>query len=96
MFKKGEFIPQPSVEDLRMEEDEKAPYLIFKISDSEGNVVRKINSSATAGVNRVVWDLRYDSPSPVNLKDNKFEPTEKAAADCLLCLENILFQCHWL
>ncbi len=83
LFKKGEFIPQPNVEDLRMEEDEKAPYLIFKISDSEGNVVRKINSSATAGVNRVVWDLRYDSPSPVNLKDNKFEPTEKAGSGLL-------------
>jgi photosystem II stability/assembly factor-like uncharacterized protein len=83
LFKKGESIPQPAVEELRMEAEEKAPYLVFKISDDEGNVVRKINSSASAGVNRIVWDLRYESPSPVNLKDNKFEPTEKSSSGLL-------------
>lgn len=83
LFKKGESIPQPTVEELRMEADEKAPYLIFKISNDEGNVVRKINSSASSGINRVVWDLRYESPSPVNLKDNKFEPTEKSGSGLL-------------
>lgn len=83
LFKKSEPIPQLTVEELRMEADEKAPYLIFKISDSEGNVVRKINSSASAGVNRVVWDLKYESTSPINLKDNKFEPTEKSGSGLL-------------
>jgi len=83
LFKKGEFIPQPSVEELRMEAEEKAPYLIFKISDDIGNVVRKINTSASAGANRVVWDLKYESPSPINLKDNKFEPTEKSGSGLL-------------
>ncbi len=83
LFKKGEFIPQPTVEELKMESDEKAPYLVFKISDDEGNVVRKINSSASAGINRVVWDLKYESPSPLNLKDNKFEPTEKSSGGLL-------------
>ncbi len=79
LFKKGEYIPQPSVEELRAEAEEKAPYLVFAISDDEGNVVRKIISSASAGINRVVWDLRYESPSPISLKDNKFEPTEKSS-----------------
>ena len=83
LFKKGEFIPQPGAETLRMEADEKAPYLIFKISDDEGNIVRKINSLASAGINRVVWDLRYESPSPIKLKDNKFEPTEKSSSGLL-------------
>lgn len=83
LFKKGEFIPQPTIEELRLETDEKAPYLVFKVSDADGNVVRKINASASAGVNRVVWDLRYESPSPVNLKDNKFEPIEKSSSGLL-------------
>jgi photosystem II stability/assembly factor-like uncharacterized protein len=83
LFKKGEFIPQPSVEELKMEADEKSPYLVFMVSDSDGNVVRKINTSTSAGVNRVVWDLRYENPSPVSLKDNKFEPTEKSSSGLL-------------
>ncbi|NWF89851.1 MAG: glycosyl hydrolase [Ignavibacteriaceae bacterium] len=83
LFKKGEFIPQPTVEELRMEADEKTPYLVFTITDDAGNIVRKINSSASAGINRVVWDLRYESSSPVNLKDNKFETTEKSSSGLL-------------
>lgn len=83
LFKKGEFIPQPTLEEIRMEENEKAPYLIFKITDEEGDIVRKINTSASSGINRIVWDLKYESPSPVNLKDNKFEPTEKSSSGLL-------------
>lgn len=83
LFKKGEYIPQPTVEELRLEADEKPPYLIFTITDEQGNMVRKINSSANAGINRVVWDLRYESHTPVNLKDNKFEPTEKSNSGLL-------------
>ena len=83
LFKKGEPIHQPTVEELRMEAAEIAPYLVFSIFDEDSTVVRKINSSANAGVNRVVWDLRYESPSPINLKDNKFEPTEKSSSGLL-------------
>jgi chaperonin cofactor prefoldin len=66
-----------------MEADEKVPYLIFSIFDEDSTIVRKINSSANAGVNRVVWDLRYESPSPISLKDNKFQPTEKSSSGLL-------------
>lgn len=83
LFKKGEYIPQPTVEELRAEADEKSPYLIFTITDDDGNIVRKITSSASAGINRVVWDLKYESHTPVSLKDNKFEPTEKSSSGLL-------------
>jgi hypothetical protein len=67
-----------------LETEEKAPYLIFKIFDEDSNLVRKINSTASAGIiNRITWDLRYESPSPVTLKDNKFEPTEKSSSGLL-------------
>ncbi|MCL6096949.1 MAG: glycosyl hydrolase [Bacteroidetes bacterium] len=81
LFKDGKPIPQPSVDELRAEEVEKAPYLIFTISDEAGNVVRKITKAASAGVNRAVWDLRYESWNPVNVKDNKFDPVAKMRSD---------------
>lgn len=81
LFKDGKPIPQPSYDELRAEENEKAPYLIFTISDEAGNVVRKITKAASAGVNRAVWDLRYESWNPVNVKDNKFDPVAKMRSD---------------
>ncbi len=72
LFKDSKPIPQPSLEDLHAEELEIAPYLIFKITDEAGNVVRKITRSAGAGINRVNWDLRYEGTSPV--VTDKFEP----------------------
>lgn len=32
--------------------------------DSEGNTVRELDGTGEAGINRVVWDLRYRSPIP--------------------------------
>ncbi|MCL4551650.1 MAG: glycosyl hydrolase [Bacteroidetes bacterium] len=81
LFKDGKPIPQPTTDELRAEENEKAPYLIFTISDEAGNVVRKITKAASAGINRAVWDLRYESWNPVNLKDNKFDPVAKMRSD---------------
>ncbi|MBK8303904.1 MAG: hypothetical protein IPK98_11075 [Chloracidobacterium sp.] len=41
----------------------KAPSMIFTVTDSEGKIVRRLNASAGAGVQRVVWDMRYLPPS---------------------------------
>ncbi|MCX6169810.1 MAG: glycosyl hydrolase [Ignavibacteriales bacterium] len=78
LFKDGKPIPQPSLEVLHEEELEIAPYLIFKITDDAGNVVRKITKSASAGINRVNWDLRYEGTSPVTTE--KFEPVAATGA----------------
>ncbi|MFA6597617.1 MAG: glycosyl hydrolase [Ignavibacteriaceae bacterium] len=77
LFKDGKPIPQPSDEELKAEESEIAPYLIFTFTDEAGNVVRKLTKAAAAGVNRVTWDLRYESTEPVTVKENKFNPTAK-------------------
>jgi photosystem II stability/assembly factor-like uncharacterized protein len=74
-FKKGERMPtRPSWKEQREEEQEVQPYLIFTIYDDEDNVIRKITKRPTKGVNRVTWNFRYDDLSPVELKDNKFNP----------------------
>jgi len=72
LFKDGKLIPQPTPEDLHQEELEKAPYLIFKITDEAGNVVKKITKPSGSGINRLNWDLRYESTSPITT--DKFEP----------------------
>jgi photosystem II stability/assembly factor-like uncharacterized protein len=40
----------------------------LEILDSEGKVIRKLETKGRAGINRVQWDLRYDSPRLVALR----------------------------
>ncbi len=74
LFKKGERIPQPTEAELRAEKNEIAPYLIFTITDESGNVVRRLYSKPSKGLNRIVWDLRYATTSPLRNRDGKFDP----------------------
>jgi hypothetical protein len=63
--------------DLRAEAAEEDPAVIVTVSDSEGNVVRRLTTSGDAGIHRVVWDLRYPSAIPTSLKPftpNPFSP----------------------
>ena len=46
------------------EEREDAPAIIFTVSSSDGNLVRKIEAPADAGFHRVAWDLRYPELQP--------------------------------
>ncbi|NOZ63110.1 MAG: glycosyl hydrolase [Calditrichaeota bacterium] len=74
LFKEKKFIPYPSWDQLRAEDNEEKPYLLFTIFDSEGNIVRKIPTSAKSGIHRIVWDFRYQDPSPISLRSNKYNP----------------------
>lgn len=60
--------PYPSMEELRAEDEELAPYLIFTVTDEAGTVIRKLNAPAKAGMNRITWDLRYPDASPITEK----------------------------
>jgi hypothetical protein len=66
-----------------LEKEEKTPYLVFTITDETGNVLRKITKSAEKGINRVVWDLRYYSTSPVSVKE-KFNPVDEQKSSTLV------------
>ena len=80
LFKDGKPIPQPSFDDIRAEQAEKAPYLIFTIKDDAGIVVKKLTKVASAGMNRIVWDLRYESTTPVTASNNKFDPVARQSS----------------
>jgi hypothetical protein len=53
----------PTLEELRAEQEEEPPALLFTITDGEGKVVRRVTAPATAGMQRVTWDLRHTPPA---------------------------------
>ena len=67
-------IPIPTMEELRAEKNEVKPYLIFSITDEQGNIIRKLTKSPSKGISRITWNLRYQGMNPVNIKDGKFDP----------------------
>ncbi len=66
--KNGEDIKYPVYETLKREQEEPDAYLLFTITDEQGNVVRKIKTDPKKGVNRIVWDFRYTTFIPISLK----------------------------
>lgn len=65
-IKKGEPVNYPSVENMRLEDNQPEPYLLFTITDANGAPVRKIKTAAKKGVKRIIWDLRYSTPAPIS------------------------------
>lgn len=74
LAKNNQPIPYPSWDELRAEDNEETPFLIFTIFDSENNVVRRLTRRASVGINRVEWDLRYQGTGPVRLLGNNYNP----------------------
>ncbi len=64
--KDGKPVYYPSWDALKEEDLESDPHLIFTIKDSEGNLVRRIKTSAKSGFQRIHWDLRYPGFEPIN------------------------------
>ena len=78
LFKKSEPIPQPTKEVLDKEKNEIGPYLVFTIKNKQGTIVRRLYKNASKGIGKITWNLRYMNPSPVRLKDNKYNPVKNA------------------
>lgn len=72
-IKKGAPVYYPSMDSLRLEDNQPEPYLLFTVTDEGGTVVRKIKAAAKKGINRIVWNFRYAAPGPVNF--NTPDPT---------------------
>ena len=82
LFKDGKPIYQPTDAEMRKEQEEISPYLIFTVKDDAGNIVRKLYTNAAKGINRLSWNLEYYSTSPIPEKE-KFNPTEKVNSSSL-------------
>ncbi len=61
----------PSFDELRAEDEELEPAMVFTIRDADGNVVRRIEGCAKKGIQRATWDLRYPSSRPTDISGNK-------------------------
>lgn len=66
--KEGKDIKYPDYETLKKESEEPESFLLFTISDEEGNIVRKIKKPIAKGIQQLVWDFRYSPVVPVSLK----------------------------
>lgn len=67
LIKDGKDVPYPTKEALEAEQKEEAAALQLEIKDASGNIIRKINTKPSKGINRITWDGRYPSKSPVRL-----------------------------
>jgi len=74
LVEEKEPIPIPNMDELKAEEKEIPPYLIFTIKDMKGNIVRKLSTSPSKGTSRITWDLRYAKNYGIDLKKEKFDP----------------------
>jgi hypothetical protein len=57
----------PSFDELRAEDEELDPSMVFTVRDASGAVVRRIDGCAKKGIHRVTWDLRYPSSRPTDI-----------------------------
>jgi photosystem II stability/assembly factor-like uncharacterized protein len=76
LFEKGKPITNPGWEELRAEDMEIPPYLLFTISDAQNNVIRELRAQPAKGLNRLAWDLSYPTPFPAKA-EGKFNPLAK-------------------
>jgi len=63
----GKDIKYPTYDTIKAENEETEQYILFTVTDNEGNVVRRIKTTASQGINRIVWDFRYSAFTPVSL-----------------------------
>ncbi|MEP7265600.1 MAG: glycosyl hydrolase, partial [Bacteroidota bacterium] len=79
-IKLGQPVYYPSIDSLRMEDEQPEPYILFTVSDENGMVVRKIKTAAKKGLKRIIWNYRYAAPGPVNFTTpdptNPYEQSE--------------------
>ncbi len=72
--KGGGDTPYPPWDDLRAEDREDQPAILFTITDASGEVVRRLTAPHDKGLHRVAWDLRYAAPDPTQLEESTPSP----------------------
>ncbi len=64
-------INYPTYEEFVAEDNYEDAYFLFIIKDANGNEVRKLKSGARKGINRITWDMRYPTTTPIQLNQGK-------------------------
>ncbi len=63
----------PGIDSLRLEDLQPSSYLLFTITDSEGNTIRRLRTPVKKGLNRIDWDFRTDAKGAVSLTPFNYE-----------------------
>ncbi len=63
----GRSVEFPGWDAVEAERRESDPTILFTVTDTDGNVVRRVEGPVTSGFHRVAWDLRFPSPQAVGL-----------------------------
>jgi photosystem II stability/assembly factor-like uncharacterized protein len=71
-FKNGGAIPYPTLNQYRAEQDEPVSYLVFTITDENGDFVRELRTAHKQGLNRMTWDMKY--PAGLSVDDDDASP----------------------
>ena len=71
---RGDDIPFPGFDALRLEELEADPSVFVLIETADGEPARRVPGPAKKGAHRVAWDLRGPPPNPVDLSTPGFRP----------------------
>lgn len=79
LFKEGKPIPQPTKEELKAEDNQLSANLVFSITDANGDIVKNIYKKPSAGINRIVWNLRNQGPYPPRKEVKKFDATNSGS-----------------
>ncbi len=64
--KDNKAIPYPAFNEIRAEDDEESSFLIFSVSDMNGNILRRLKAPYATGVQRTAWDLRSTTTNPAD------------------------------
>jgi photosystem II stability/assembly factor-like uncharacterized protein len=73
LIKENKPVYYPAWDELRDEDREEKSFMLFIVSDEQGNVVRKLKDGIKQGVNRITWDLKYADTNPVKTVTDKNE-----------------------
>lgn len=74
LLEAGEDTPYPSWDELRAEDREDDPAVVAEITDEGGTVIKRIPAPASAGLHRIAWDMRFESPDPITLVEPERSP----------------------
>ncbi|WP_420576796.1 WD40/YVTN/BNR-like repeat-containing protein [Ekhidna sp.] len=80
--KAGETVYYPAYSQIKRENEEEAPFLIFTIKDANGAVVNEIRQSPAEGINRIHWDLKY--PSIDEVSTSLADPTKNPSSGIMV------------
>jgi photosystem II stability/assembly factor-like uncharacterized protein len=73
----GTDTPYPGWEQLKTEEKEADPAIVFTVRNDQGEVVRTVSGPVTSGFHRIAWDLRYPPVEAWKATKDPFPQTPK-------------------